>query len=219
MPGYGGYSYYTTCMIDINSGGRITYVDLYNQPYDPNKEYVVSLIFDDQQVDFKDAKTYYRVSTVNYLAAGSCNFNDNGVSLWPLDQIVNDTQFYVRDSVIHYIQAMGLVSPVIEGRLRFISDVTVADAIADLIMFFETGQIDNRGIYNGLLGTLNKAQKALDKGNINLAVNLLNSFINEVQAQSGKHITSDAAAILIAEAQWIINSVMANPLRISTAQP
>jgi hypothetical protein len=58
---------------------------------------------------------------VNYLAAGSCNFNDGGVSLWPLNQIANDTQFYVRDAVIDYITAMGTVSPAIEGRLQFIS--------------------------------------------------------------------------------------------------
>ena len=67
---------------------------------------------------------YYQVSTVNYLAAGSCNFNDGGVSLWPLDQIVNDTQFYVRDAVIDYITAMGTVSPAIEGRLAFVTDTT-----------------------------------------------------------------------------------------------
>ena len=67
--------------------------------------------------------TYYRVSTVNYLAAGSCNFNDAGVSLWPLDQIANDTQYYVRDAVINYVTAMGTVSPAIEGRLQFIFDV------------------------------------------------------------------------------------------------
>jgi hypothetical protein len=56
---------------------------------------------------------------VNYLAAGSCNFSDAGVSLWPLNQIVNDTQYYVRDAVIDYISAMGTVSPAIEGRLAF----------------------------------------------------------------------------------------------------
>ena len=70
-------------------------------------------------VDFNDASKYYKVSTVNYLAAGSCNFNDGGVSLWPLNQIVNDTQYYVRDAVIDYITAMGTVSPAIEGRLLF----------------------------------------------------------------------------------------------------
>ncbi|PWB53566.1 MAG: hypothetical protein C3F13_09155 [Anaerolineales bacterium] len=122
VPGYGGYSYYTTCMVDINSGGQITYNDIFDQAYDPNKSYVVSLEFDGHQVDFNDADTYYRVSTVNYLAAGSCNFNNGGVSLWPLDQIVNDTQFYVRDAVIHYVQAEETVNPLVEGRLQFIYD-------------------------------------------------------------------------------------------------
>ena len=121
VPGYGGYSYYTTCMLDTNSVGKITYNDLY--PALARAEHnVVSLEIDGNEVDFTDAGTYYRVSTVNYLAAGSCNFNDGGVSLWPLDQIVNDTQFYVRDAVIDYITAMGTVSPAIEGRLAFITD-------------------------------------------------------------------------------------------------
>jgi hypothetical protein len=60
---------------------------------------------------------------VNYLAAGSCNFNDNGVSLWPLSQIVHDTQFYVRDAVIDYIKYKGIVSPAIEGRLGFFTSI------------------------------------------------------------------------------------------------
>jgi hypothetical protein len=71
-------------------------------------------------VDFTNASKYYNVSTVNYLAAGSCNFNNSGVSLWPLTQIVHDTQYYVRDAVIDYVTAMGTVSPAIEGRLVFL---------------------------------------------------------------------------------------------------
>ena len=98
VTGYGGYSYYTTCMIDINHGGQITYRDRY--PNLPNGNNVVSLVVNGQPIDFDDASTYYRVSTVNYLAAGSCNFNDGGPTLWPLNQIVNDTQYYVRDAVI-----------------------------------------------------------------------------------------------------------------------
>ena len=117
VPDYGGYSYYTTCMLDINAGGEITYRDTY--PALPGGNNVLSLEFDGQAVDFNDAVTKYRVSTVNYLAAGSCNFNDGGVSLWPLNQIVNDTQFYVRDAVIHYTTAQGTISPMIEDRLVF----------------------------------------------------------------------------------------------------
>jgi 5'-nucleotidase/UDP-sugar diphosphatase len=211
VPGYGGYSYYTTCMIDINAGGQITYLDLYNEPYDPGKEYVVSLVYDGHEVDFDDAKTYYRVSTVNYLAAGSCNFNDGGVSLWPLDQIVNDTQYYVRDAMIYYTTAMGTVSPAIEGRLQFVADATVASTIDDLRVFFAEGQIDNLGIFIGLLKKLQQAQSALLKGQTAVAINVLNAFIAQVDAQSGKHITSEAAAILIADARWIINGLMTLP--------
>jgi hypothetical protein len=128
IPGYGGYSYYTTCMVDTDAGTQITYNDLVTnpanpEPYDPNVSHVVSLIYDGHEVDFADASTYYKVSTVNYLAAGSCNFNDNGVSLWPLNQIVNDTQYYVRDAVINYATAMGVIQPMVEGRLQFIYDV------------------------------------------------------------------------------------------------
>jgi 2',3'-cyclic-nucleotide 2'-phosphodiesterase (5'-nucleotidase family) len=125
VSGYGGYSYYTTCMLDINAGGKITYNDLYPAAYDPAKQYVVSLKFGDTEVDFDDASTYYRVSTVNYLAAGSCNFNNGGVSLWPLSQIVNDTQYYVRDAVIDYIKAQTApIIPAIEDRLNFINDTS-----------------------------------------------------------------------------------------------
>ena len=122
VPGYGGYSYYTTCMIDINSIGRIIYKDTY--PVLPNGNNVYELTINHKLVDFTDWRTYYNVSTVNYLAAGSCNFNDNGVSLWPLTQIVHDTQFYVRDAVIDYIQYKGTVSPAIEDRLGFITSIT-----------------------------------------------------------------------------------------------
>ena len=35
-------------------------------------------------------------------------------------------------------------------------------------------------------------------------INQLRAFINLVKDQSGKHITAKAAAVLIADAQWVI---------------
>ncbi len=114
---YGGYSHYTTCMLTTDAGNVITYTgDLATEPDGAN---VASLTIDGVSVDFTDASKYYNVSTVNYLAAGSCNFNNAGETIWPLDQIVADTQYYVRNSVIDYITAMGTVSPTIDGRLVF----------------------------------------------------------------------------------------------------
>jgi 2',3'-cyclic-nucleotide 2'-phosphodiesterase (5'-nucleotidase family) len=117
VPLYGGYSHYTTCMIDTDAGNQIRYNDTY--PLLPNGNNVTALIIQGTPVDFNDAAKFYNVSTVNYLAAGSCNFNNGGVSLWPLSQIVADTQYYVRDAVINYITAQGTISPTIEGRLLF----------------------------------------------------------------------------------------------------
>ena len=119
ITGHGGYSYYTTCMIDTNSIGKIIYRSAYPTP--PNGNNVAALLINGVPVDFNNTTKMYKVSTVNYLAAGSCNFNDNGVTLWPLNQIANDTQYYVRDAVIDYITAQKVVSPQIEGRLQFLS--------------------------------------------------------------------------------------------------
>jgi len=290
VTGYGGYSYYTTCMIDINAGGKITYNDLYPAAYDATKEYVVSLEFDGQEVDFDDADTYYKVSTVNYLAAGSCNFNNGGVSLWPLNQIVNDTQYYVRDTVINYITDQGIVSPAIEGRLSFINDVagpiitinapiaktylqsesitfdfTAVDEPAGIDMiwadldgvpvmngqvlelytvlpgdhtftvyavdkannqtslavsfsieatpqtliqslrnFYDTGLIDNKGIYEGLLAKLKAAMLAK---RVETKLNLYEAFISMVEAQSGVHITTEAAQQLLASVQYVMDQL------------
>ncbi len=116
---HGGYSYYTTCMLDISAGGIITY-DEDPITYTASVSYVVGLSINGNPVDFMDATTYYTVSTVNYLAAGSCNFNDGGVTLWPLGNIVADTQYYVRDAVIEYIPTLTQpIAPAVEGRLRF----------------------------------------------------------------------------------------------------
>lgn len=80
----------------------------------------MSLVIDGVAVDLMDDVTTYTVSTVNYVAAGSCNFNDDGVTIWPLDQITHDTQLYVRDSVINYVEAQTEpIAPAIEGRLVF----------------------------------------------------------------------------------------------------
>jgi len=66
------------------------------------------------------------------------------------------------------------------------------------------------GIENSLDAKLDAAYKALDDLNDNndqAAVNALESFINEVQAQSGDKIPTEVAEELIADAQAIINLI------------
>jgi 2',3'-cyclic-nucleotide 2'-phosphodiesterase (5'-nucleotidase family) len=117
-PPWGGYSHYTTCMLTTDSGNVITYDK--KGGLEPDGDNVVSFVLEGVPVDFSDTVTTYLISTVNYVAAGSCNFNNDGATIWPLDQIVYDTQYYVRDSVINYVDAQtDPIAPAIEGRLVF----------------------------------------------------------------------------------------------------
>ncbi|MEH7502258.1 carbohydrate-binding protein [Neobacillus drentensis] len=70
--------------------------------------------------------------------------------------------------------------------------VASIDSLKALVTrFVDTKWIDNAGIANSLQ----------DK----LANNDLNSFVNEVKAQSGKHISSEAATYLLRDAQYVLS--------------
>ncbi len=107
--------------------------------------------------------------------------------------------------------------------------VTVAPSPAGISnvvdQLLAAGCIDNAGIANALKAKLAAAQNAIAAGNLNEAINILRAFIHQVQAQDGKHIlaactingvTFSPAAILIADAQSLIDSLTAaaaaNPL-------
>ncbi len=82
--------------------------------------------------------------------------------------------------------------------VAFSISATTDSLAASLNRFFAEGKIDNEGILNSLLKKLEM------KGNSKNFANKLQAFINEVEAQSGKHVTAEAAALLIADAQWVI---------------
>jgi len=88
--------------------------------------------------------------------------------------------------------------------VTFSVSATIQSTIAGVNRFYAEGKIDSAGIRSNLLDKLNTAQTYLNKDNIKAAKNALQAFINAVQAQSGKHITADAATLLITDAQWVI---------------
>lgn len=66
------------------------------------------------------------------------------------------------------------------------------------------GWIDNKGIANSLDSKLNSAKKKLAAGDSTAAKSILNAFVNEVEAQNGKHLTSEAYALLKYNAIYLI---------------
>jgi len=75
-----------------------------------------------------------------------------------------------------------------------------------LIKTIETWNLP-KGTENSLTSKLQNAIQSLEKEQKNAAINQLNAFINEVQAQRNKKLTSQQADMLITEAQRIINTI------------
>jgi|OpeIllAssembly_1097287.scaffolds.fasta_scaffold379678_1 hypothetical protein len=65
------------------------------------------------------------------------------------------------------------------------------------------GYIDRAGVAASLHAELDAAQAALDRGQTDVATNLLDAFILQVSAQSGKHIDADHAAHMIHHAEMV----------------
>lgn len=83
--------------------------------------------------------------------------------------------------------------------------------ITNVIGSFRTlGTIDNSGISNSLTGKLAEVQTYISSGDNQTATNILSAMDNEINAQSGKHITSSAAAALITDTQALQGSLAAN---------
>lgn len=69
------------------------------------------------------------------------------------------------------------------------------------------GFIDNQGVANSLLAKLDAAQAALDQGQTSVAINQLDAFIREVQAQAGKHIDPMHAQHMVMHAHMVIKAL------------
>jgi hypothetical protein len=101
------------------------------------------------------------------------------------------------------VPTVGPVSPPL--------NITPLTFLATIVSFkeqaFALGWIANGGIKNSLDAKLNAAQAALNSGNSREAKNQLNALLNEVSAQAGKQLTSEAVALLQFNTQYLINQI------------
>jgi uncharacterized repeat protein (TIGR01451 family) len=84
---------------------------------------------------------------------------------------------------------------------------TIDSLIASVNTFASQQKIDDSNTVKSLLAKLNDAKQAVLRGNKTTAINKLQEVIDLVQAQSGRHITPDAAQILVADARYVIGTL------------
>lgn len=81
---------------------------------------------------------------------------------------------------------------------------------------YNLGWIKNKGIENSLDAKLDNAKKKIEQGNLKAAKNILEAFLNEVEAQGcetyekcseGKHLTPEAYALMKYNVDYLISNL------------
>lgn len=102
------------------------------------------------------------------------------------------------------VQSADHVTNAGQSSVSFTVVVTADSIKQDVTQFLAAGLIKNAGLANSLLAKLNAAANARSRGQCETAANQYNAFIDALQAQAGKGIDANAAAIMIADAQYLI---------------
>jgi len=71
----------------------------------------------------------------------------------------------------------------------------------------EHGHIDNDGIAQSLLAKMDAAEAAFDRGQPAVAINILEAFVEEVEAQAGNHIEQPEARHLAEHALAVVQAL------------
>lgn len=88
-----------------------------------------------------------------------------------------------------------------------IHEATIGSLLGCVQHTAHEGHIDNPGVTQSLLAKLEAAQAAVDRNQPAVAINILQAFIQEVQAQAGEHIVSEHAGHLVEHAQLVIQAL------------
>jgi len=172
-----------------------------------------------------DAQNLYNLDPINGTATTIANFNSDA-SFVPtfagaVDSTANTVYVHIQSfpnffttneevATINDKTGAFSVSPVVAGQLWSLYFETPAPVItpdsiiADVESALSTGAITNAGVANSLLAELNQAKAARGRDQCRTAANLYQSFINDVQAQSGKTIAPATASQLVIEAEFLI---------------
>jgi hypothetical protein len=92
------------------------------------------------------------------------------------------------------------------AEVTFSIIVTTESIKQDVVIFTERGDIRETGLPTALLAKLEEAGNRHDAGDCMTAQNIYEAFIQQLEAQSGKGVNAEAAAIMIGDAQYLIDN-------------
>jgi hypothetical protein len=141
------------------------------------------------------------IATTTAAMDGSTTLNGHGL---PSGQAINLLIEMTLGPHSFSVQSVDRVTNQGSASVTFTIVVTPESIKQDVNIFLAAGLIKNSGLANSLLAKLSAAADARARGDCATAANIYQAFINELQAQSGTGVDATAAAIMIADAQYLI---------------
>ena len=84
---------------------------------------------------------------------------------------------------------------------------TFQGTLDDIRYMLTLDLIDNKGLAKALSSNINAASTAAARGDKKAAENFLNAFVNQVNAQTGKHISGVAPQLLLGDANSLLDQL------------
>lgn len=201
-----------TLSIDVNNGnglGRLYFIsadlDAGDTIYSPPYEAVINETISQVYADAVRETNHVNMSTI--MSYGEYALFSSFDGYW--DRMAGVLcEYEMLQTYTHqiegYVTSLTVTLKLTETNIWSPLPETIGELKTKIEELGSEDEIDNQGIITSLLAKLDAAQKLIDNGKIDQAKNMLEAFINEVQAQSGKHIAPEAADTLTESAEYLI---------------
>jgi FIMAH domain len=202
-----GGDIYENSLIDFTIAPK----DLPN-PFVPEEFLDVLINYNNRSFDLgwvKGVPTYNKYNSYLTNAKTAIEQNDNNTARINLQSIIASVD--VDSSSVLTSEAYALLRFNTEYLLEQLPEINIAGMFEKLILnineYYTDGSINNKGIYNSLIRKAENAQKSYEEGKTKTAINHLNAFLNELEAQNGKHLTNEAYTLLKNNADYLIEKL------------
>jgi hypothetical protein len=105
------------------------------------------------------------------------------------------------------VDVMDMADNLTSDSVTFFVSTDINGLIAALEHMCELGLVDNPGICTALMAKLQNAKTKIDNCQLHVAVNMLEAFMNQLDAQNGKHVGGAEYNVLFVNAEFVINNL------------
>lgn len=207
--------------IHVNSGVLLQVQLLLTDPYGNKTGFDSSINASINQIpdSGSDTEDIPGLFPTNIIVVGKPKNGTYNLNIIGMDQTNYKVEISIRDSsgATYESEYIGFTSEGLISTYKIIYDptpgiaplmeriITIEDVRNDVNIAYNLNLITNSGIRQSLLSKLDVIESAINRGQKKTATNQLNAFINEVNAQKGKHMKDEAIKILIEDAEYLIN--------------